>query len=126
MRAPIRLLALAFVAALGACNRTPQGHTSADGGASVALPTGPQVASGLWAQRVSDSRGARETRYCLDAAAASTRRSGMERHLSPTSTWYSTSAASDTTRSSVSASTASASSSASSRIFAPMRGAPAS
>ena len=72
MRAPIRLLALAFVAALGACNRTPQGHTSADGGASVALPTGPQVASGLWAQRVSDSRGAHETRYCLDAAAAST------------------------------------------------------
>ena len=71
MRAPNRLLALALLAALGACNRTPHAHASADS-ATLALPTGPQIASGLWAQRVADSRGAHETRYCLDAAAAST------------------------------------------------------
>ncbi len=71
MRAPNRLLALALAAALGACNRTPHAHAAADS-ASVALASGPQVASGLWAQRVSDSRGAHETRYCLDAAAAAT------------------------------------------------------
>jgi len=71
MRATDRLLALALVAALGACNRTPHAHAGADS-ATVALAAGPHVASGLWAQRVSDSRGAHETRYCLDAAAAST------------------------------------------------------
>lgn len=71
MRAPNRLLALALLAALGACNRTPHAQTAADS-ATVTLPAGPHVASGLWAQRVSDSRGAHETRYCLDAGAAST------------------------------------------------------
>ena len=70
MRATNRLLALALVAALGACNRVPHAHATA-GGATVALQAGPQVASGLWAQRVSDSHGAHEIRYCLDAAAAS-------------------------------------------------------
>jgi hypothetical protein len=69
MRAPNRLLALALVAALGACNRT--GHAPAAASASIALPSGPAVAAGLWAQRVSDRHGAHETRYCLDAAAAS-------------------------------------------------------
>lgn len=69
MRASNRLLALALAAALGACNRTPHAQANADS-ATVTLPTGPQIASGLWAQRVSDSHGARETRYCLDAAAA--------------------------------------------------------
>ena len=69
MRATHRLLALALVAALGACNRTPHAHAATDS-ATVAIASGPHVASGLWAQRVSDSRGAHETRYCLDAAAA--------------------------------------------------------
>jgi hypothetical protein len=71
MRAPNRLLALALVAALGACNRTPHAHAAADG-ATVALAAAPRVAGGLWAQRVSDSHGAREIRYCLDDNAAST------------------------------------------------------
>jgi hypothetical protein len=71
MRATHRLLALALVATLGACNRTPHAH-AADDSASVAIAAGPHVAGGLWAQRVSDSRGSHETRYCLDAAAAST------------------------------------------------------
>jgi hypothetical protein len=68
MRAPNRLLALALLAALAACNRTSHDHASDS--ATVALPDVPQIAAGLWAQRVSDSRGAHETRYCLDAAAA--------------------------------------------------------
>jgi len=68
MRAPNRLLALALMATLGACNRTPH---AADG-ATVALTAAPQVAGGLWAQRVSDAHGAREIRYCLDSAAANT------------------------------------------------------
>jgi hypothetical protein len=69
MRASHRLLALAVMAALAACNRTSQSHTDA-GATTVALQNGPHVAAGLWSQRVSDSRGAAETRYCLDAASA--------------------------------------------------------
>jgi hypothetical protein len=71
MRAIHPLLAFALVAALGACNRTPHAH-AADDSATVAIAAGPHVAGGLWAQRVSDSRGPHETRYCLDAAAANT------------------------------------------------------
>jgi hypothetical protein len=71
MRAPNRLLALALLAAVVACNRTPHAHAVADS-ATVVLASGPHVASGLWAQRVSDSHSVRETRYCLDAAAANT------------------------------------------------------
>jgi hypothetical protein len=67
MRASHPLLALAALATLAACNRTTHAHGDAT---TVALPSGPHVAAGLWAQRVSDSRGARETRYCLDAASA--------------------------------------------------------
>jgi Protein of unknown function (DUF3617) len=69
MRASHRLPALALLAVLAACNRTPHAHTDA-GAATVALHAGPEIAGGLWVQRVSDNRGARETRYCLDAAAA--------------------------------------------------------
>jgi len=66
MRTPHPLLTLAVVAALGACNRTA--HDSA---AKIALPaSAPPVAAGLWSQTVSDRHGARETRYCLDAAAS--------------------------------------------------------
>jgi len=70
MRASHRLPALALLAALAACNRTPHAPTDASGATTVALQSGPSIAGGLWTQRVSDSRGARETRYCLDAASA--------------------------------------------------------
>ncbi len=68
MRASDRLLALAMLAALGACNRTAA-PPSADV-ATVAVMDGPQQAPGLWSQSVSDRHGVRTMRYCLDAAAA--------------------------------------------------------
>jgi hypothetical protein len=68
MRATHRLLAVALLAALGACNRTAS-PPSADV-ATVSVAAGPQPASGLWLQSVSDRRGVRTTRYCLDDAAA--------------------------------------------------------
>ncbi|HXQ15432.1 MAG TPA: DUF3617 family protein [Caulobacteraceae bacterium] len=68
MRASNRLLALAVLAALGACNRTAA-PPSADV-ATIAVVGGPQQAPGLWSQSVSDRHGVRTMRYCLDAAAA--------------------------------------------------------
>jgi hypothetical protein len=68
MRASDRLLALALLAALGACNRTAA-PPSADV-ATISVAGGPTQAPGLWLQSVSDQRGVRTMRYCLDAAAA--------------------------------------------------------
>lgn len=70
MRVSTPILALAALAALGACNRV---HPAA---AKIAIPAAdpasalPQVAGGLWRQRVSGPAGVSVTRYCLDAAAA--------------------------------------------------------
>jgi hypothetical protein len=64
------LASLATLAALSACNRT-------HGGAKVAIPAadsapaGPQMATGLWRQKVTGASGVSVTRYCLDASAAS-------------------------------------------------------
>jgi hypothetical protein len=64
------LASLATLAALGACNRT-------HGGAKVAIPAAdtapaaPQIAPGLWRQRVTGARDVSVTRYCLDAGTAS-------------------------------------------------------
>lgn len=69
MRAAVPILAFAALLSLGACNRT---HA----GAKVAIPTadtattGPQMAAGLWRQRVTGGQGVSVTRYCLDAGAA--------------------------------------------------------
>src|SRR5579859_6415768 len=68
MRASHRLVALAMLAALGACNRTAA-PPSADV-ATLAVAGGPQQAAGLWSQSVSDRHGVRTMRYCLDDAAA--------------------------------------------------------
>jgi len=68
MRAIDRFLALALLAALGACNRTAQ-PPSADV-ATLSVAGGPQQAPGLWLQSVSDRRGVKTMRYCLDASAA--------------------------------------------------------
>jgi hypothetical protein len=69
MRAATPILALAALAALGACNRT---HPSAKVAIAPveATPAGPQMAAGLWRQRVTGNRGVSVTRYCLDAGAA--------------------------------------------------------
>ena len=70
MRAAVPIVALAALAALSACNRT-------NTGAKIAIPeqdaasAGPQMAAGLWRQRVSGPQGVSVTRYCLDAGAAS-------------------------------------------------------
>jgi hypothetical protein len=69
MRASKRLLALAVVAALGACNRTAPTKPSADI-ATISVGGGPQPAPGLWSQAVSDRNGVRTLRYCLDGPAA--------------------------------------------------------
>lgn len=70
MRVSPLVLALGALAALGACNRAPSS-------AKVAIPAaidpggaGPQMAGGLWRQRVSGPQGVSVTSYCLDAAAA--------------------------------------------------------
>ena len=69
MRVSDRLLALAVLASLGACNRTAP-PSSAEVATAVTT-TGPQQSPGLWSQSVSDRRGVKTMRYCLDAAAAS-------------------------------------------------------
>jgi hypothetical protein len=69
MRAAVPILALAALAALGACNRTQSDAKVAIPAADPA-PAGPQMAAGLWRQRVSGPQGVSVTRYCLDAGAA--------------------------------------------------------
>ena len=69
MRAAVPILALAALAALGACNRTHSGAKVAIPAAETA-PAGPQMAAGLWRQRVTGEAGVSITRYCLDAGAA--------------------------------------------------------
>ena len=68
MRASDPLLALAVLASLVACNRTAKPPSAEV--ATVAVASGPQQASGLWLQSVSDRHGVRTMRYCLDASAA--------------------------------------------------------
>jgi len=78
MRAPSRMLALpilarpilavAALAALGACHRTEPTATAIT--PIQASSPGPAQTPGLWVQRVSDRRGARVTKICLDAGAA--------------------------------------------------------
>jgi hypothetical protein len=70
MRAAPPLLALAALLALGACNRVRPAAKVALPAADPA-PAGPQMAAGLWRQRVSGPQGVSVTRYCLDAGAAS-------------------------------------------------------
>lgn len=69
MRAAVPILALAALAALGACNRTHSGAKVAIPAAETA-PAGPQMAAGLWRQRVTGEAGVSITRYCLDTGAA--------------------------------------------------------
>jgi hypothetical protein len=69
MRASKRLLALAVLAALGACHR--HAHPQSAEVATIPVGSGPQPAPGLWLQAVSDRKGVRTFRYCLDASAAS-------------------------------------------------------
>jgi hypothetical protein len=69
MRVPNGILALACVAALGACHKTAPGATA--GGETISIAGGPQQAPGLWSQSVSDRHGANTLRYCLDKAAGS-------------------------------------------------------
>ena len=69
MRAAVPMVALAALAALSACNRTNTGAKVAIPAADAA-PAGPQMAAGLWRQRVSGPQGVSVTRYCLDAGAA--------------------------------------------------------
>ncbi|HWF77121.1 MAG TPA: DUF3617 family protein [Caulobacteraceae bacterium] len=71
MRAAVPFLALAAICALAACNRTHPAAKIAIPTADQAAPAGPQVAGGLWRQRVSGGHGGVSvTRYCLDAGAA--------------------------------------------------------
>ncbi|HEY2706431.1 MAG TPA: DUF3617 family protein [Caulobacteraceae bacterium] len=69
MRVPHRFLALATLAALGACHKPAPALPAAS--TPIAVAAGPQQAAGLWAQKVSDRRGVSVTRYCLDASAGS-------------------------------------------------------
>jgi hypothetical protein len=68
MREPHRFLAVVALVGLAACNRTPSSTPAA---ATISVATGPQQASGFWAQNVSDRHGVRTVRYCLDGVAAS-------------------------------------------------------
>ena len=68
MSASRRLLVLAVLAALGACHRHP--HAVSADVATISVASGPQPASGLWSQSVSDRNGVRTFRYCLDGPAA--------------------------------------------------------
>jgi len=68
MRVPNGILALACVAALGACHKTAPGPTA--GGETISVAGGSQQAPGLWSQSVSDRQGASTLRYCLDRTAA--------------------------------------------------------
>src|SRR4029077_20434457 len=67
MRAPLIFLTAAL--ALGACHKAPTNAATA-----TAIPGAgdPQLAAGLWAERVSDRSGAAVTQYCLDPATAGT------------------------------------------------------
>jgi uncharacterized protein DUF3617 len=64
------LASLATLAGLSACNRSHTGAKVAIPAADAA-PADPQMAGGLWRQRVSGAQGVSVTRYCLDASAAS-------------------------------------------------------
>jgi hypothetical protein len=68
MRGAKPVLTLAVLAALGACHRTAP-MPSADV-AMISVTGGPQLGPGLWSQTVSDRRGVKTLRYCLDAASA--------------------------------------------------------
>jgi len=68
MRGARPVLTLAVLAALAACHRTAP-MPSADV-ATISVTGGPQLGAGLWSQSVSDSRGVKTLRYCLDAASA--------------------------------------------------------
>jgi hypothetical protein len=68
MRGPNRIVALAVLAALGACNRTAP--TPSAEMATISVTGGPQLGPGLWSQSVSDRHGVRTLRYCLDTASA--------------------------------------------------------
>ena len=76
MRAAPPVLAIAALASLGtlaglsACNRTHTGAKIAIPAAEVTTPAGPQMAAGLWRQRVAGDHGVSVTSYCLDASAA--------------------------------------------------------
>src|SRR6185312_13135513 len=69
MRTSRLFLALGALAALGACNRVAPSSKVAIPAAGQA-GAGPQMAVGLWRQRVSGPAGVSITRYCLDEAAA--------------------------------------------------------
>jgi hypothetical protein len=76
MRAPspvkaLPILALTALAALGACHKA-QPPVAANATTVQTTSPGPTQAPGLWVQRVSDQHGARMTKICLDAAAATT------------------------------------------------------
>jgi len=72
MRAAVPILALATLTALGACNRTHSGAKVAIPAlqSNPAAPTSPQMAAGLWRQRVRGAQGDSVTHFCLDAGAA--------------------------------------------------------
>lgn len=77
MRPNHRLLTLAAaLAALGACHKPAPAPAAS---AHIAIAENRQ-APGLWVERVADRHGARETRYCLDAA-ASTALAAFDRRL---------------------------------------------
>jgi hypothetical protein len=67
MRASHPLLALVAVAALGACHKPTPAQTAS---APISAAAGPQLAAGLWEQKVSDRRGVAVFRYCLDGTAS--------------------------------------------------------
>jgi hypothetical protein len=67
MRMTHCFLAVAALAGLAACNRTP---SAASSGATVTVASGPQQAAGLWSQSVADRRGVQSVRYCLDDTAS--------------------------------------------------------
>jgi hypothetical protein len=71
MRAPSPILALAALAALAACHKAPA-PVASNVAPIQAASAGPTQAPGLWVQRVSDAHGARVTKVCLDAGAATT------------------------------------------------------
>jgi hypothetical protein len=68
MRASKRIVALAVLAALGACHRVASSPSA--GSETISVASGPQQAPGLWSQSVSDRHGVSSLRYCLDKAAA--------------------------------------------------------
>jgi hypothetical protein len=67
MRAPLKILALAALAAVAACHEK---QAPANVAAVPPVAAAPAPTPGLWIERVSDSHGAQVTKICLDAAAA--------------------------------------------------------